>query len=76
MYGDSCGVSHREDIRQWDSPLPYARPPSTLLLLDAFTPVSVTPGDWIVANEDGVVYVLVNMVYKVVEVTIKGWEGV
>jgi len=41
---------------------------------DAFNPVSVASGDWIVADEDGVVCVPVNMVDKVVEVAMKGQE--
>jgi regulator of RNase E activity RraA len=41
---------------------------------DAFNPVSVTSGDWIVADEDGVVCVPMNMVDKVVEVAMKGQE--
>jgi regulator of RNase E activity RraA len=42
--------------------------------LDAFAPVSVAPGDWIIADEDGVVCVPVDMVNKVVEVALKGQE--
>jgi regulator of RNase E activity RraA len=34
----------------------------------------VTPGDWIVADEDGVVCVPVDMVDKVVELAKKGQE--
>lgn len=41
---------------------------------DAFDPVTVTPGDWIVADEDGVVCVPVDMVDKVVELAKKGQE--
>lgn len=41
---------------------------------DAFDPVTVTPGDWIVADEDGVVCVPVDMVDKVVELAKKGRE--
>ncbi|KAG2150984.1 ribonuclease E inhibitor RraA/Dimethylmenaquinone methyltransferase [Suillus clintonianus] len=41
---------------------------------DAFAPVTVTAGDWIVADEDGVVCVPVDMVDKVVELAKKGQE--
>lgn len=41
---------------------------------DAFAPVIVTPGDWIIADEDGVVCVPVDMVDKVVELAKKGQE--
>ncbi|KAG2153712.1 ribonuclease E inhibitor RraA/Dimethylmenaquinone methyltransferase [Suillus bovinus] len=41
---------------------------------DAFAPVTVTPGDWIVADEDGVVCVPVDMVDKVVELAQKGQD--
>ncbi|KAJ8595683.1 RraA-like protein [Rhizopogon salebrosus TDB-379] len=41
---------------------------------DAFAPVSVTPGDWIVADEDGVVCVPMDMVDRVVEVALKGQD--
>ncbi|KAG0708368.1 ribonuclease E inhibitor RraA/Dimethylmenaquinone methyltransferase [Suillus ampliporus] len=41
---------------------------------DAFAAVAVTPGDWIVADEDGVVCVPVGMVDKVVELATKGQE--
>ncbi|KAG1776977.1 ribonuclease E inhibitor RraA/Dimethylmenaquinone methyltransferase [Suillus placidus] len=41
---------------------------------DAFAPVTVTPGDWIIADEDGVVCVPVDMVDKVVELAKNGQE--
>ncbi|KAG1731476.1 ribonuclease E inhibitor RraA/Dimethylmenaquinone methyltransferase [Suillus paluster] len=41
---------------------------------DAFASVAVIPGDWIVADEDGVVCVPVGMVDKVVELAKKGQE--
>lgn len=41
---------------------------------DAFAPVTVTPGDWIIADEDGVVCVPVDMVDKVVELAKMGQE--
>lgn len=41
---------------------------------DAFAPVKVIPGDWIVADEDGVVCVPREFESQVVEVAIKGRE--
>ncbi|KAG1904272.1 ribonuclease E inhibitor RraA/Dimethylmenaquinone methyltransferase [Suillus fuscotomentosus] len=41
---------------------------------DAFASVTVTPGDWIIADEDGVICVPVNMVDKVAELAKKGQE--
>ncbi|KAG1800028.1 ribonuclease E inhibitor RraA/Dimethylmenaquinone methyltransferase [Suillus variegatus] len=41
---------------------------------DAFASVTVTPGDWIIADEDGVVCVPVDMVDKIAELAKKGQE--
>lgn len=64
---------------------PFVRPSGVNVILtihpkdagdssDAFASVTVTPGDWIIADEDGVVCVPVDMVDKVAEFAKKGQE--
>ena len=60
---------------------PFVRPSAVNVTLTIrpqdpgeFAPVAVAPGDWIVADEDGVVCVPVDMVDKVVELALKGQE--